>query len=469
MKNKFGGIRGKLYFLIIFSLIIATVISIFSNSLHQITIQKYKNSLDSQIALNNFFTSNQRIHDLFREYVLYPTSINRESYEAEINYAALQLDALSQISFSSDFTKKIGDLQNMFSTFQEKAGHLTDSFHTLTPSELAYELEDVLFVNDLIDYTYSKYTSFHAKSVSTETLQLISLMERNNRVYCMIMVIGCILICIIGYFVINQIIQPVLQISENAVALSQQKFDIPDICLKTHDELSLLADAFNSMKSSINSYIQKLNEHSLLQETYLKALQTQINSHFLFNTLNLISRTAYFEGAPQTIQLLDATTDILRYSLYQTQESVSIFKEISFAETYIHIQRMRFSDRLSFHTVIDDDLKDISVPPFILQPLIENAIVHGAYNKPDLCTIFTAVLQFEDRILILVEDDGCGADENTLRNIFEKAPSSTGGIGLGNLNKRLQLFYQKENMIRIYSQKNEFFRVEIEIRKEQYL
>lgn len=463
------GIRGKLYFLIAFSLVISIATGFFTNLVSQKSIQRYRDALNEQVVLNNFFNSNRQLEFLFEEYIMNPTNSNRESYEGELGYAAAQLDILSEADPSTGFGKKVSDLKNMLISFEEKANELIGKIGIKTQGQLAAELSDVLYINSLIEYTYPKYTSSHAASISGEMEKLIVVIARNSKVYLAIMVIGSILICIIGYFIINQIISPISRISKSAVLISNQKFDIPDIKLKNHDELSQLADAFNSMKNSIREYIQKLNEHSLLQETYLKALQTQINSHFLFNTLNLISRTAYFEGAPQTIQLLDATTDILRYSLYQNEKAVSIYKEISFAETYIHIQKMRFSEQLSFEIYIDDDLEDIFVPSFILQPLIENAIVHGAYNKLIHCNILTAVLQYKDRILILVEDDGCGVDQEKLKNIFEEPSSDTGGVGLNNLRKRLQFFYRKDDMLHIYSQKDEFFRVEIEIGKEEYL
>lgn len=469
LRRKFSRISVKLYSLIVFSLIISIIISMFSNSVYQKTIRSYQNALNSQIALNNFFTSNRKIHSLFKEYILNPTVSNRNSYDGEFGYAKAQIELLMQTTTDAALGPKIQDLQNMLSSFEEQAKELIAKIGFLTKSELAKELENVLHINTLIDYTYTKHMNSLANSLSNEINLLLAAMERNHNIYICSMIIGSILICILGYSIIRQIIKPIVKISESAVALSNQQFDISDIEVKTYDELADLAVAFNTMKSSINDYIQRLNEHSLLQETYLKALQTQINSHFLFNTLNVILRTAYFEGASQTISLLEATTDILRYSLSQDKKAVSITQEISIAESYILIQKMRFSDHISFQFIVDDDLEDVLVPSFIIQPLIENAIVHGSYNKLAHCTILTAILQYEDRILIFVEDDGCGVDKDTLNTIFEKPSSGRGGIGLGNLRKRLRLFFQQDDMLKIYSEENQFFRVEISIRKEKYI
>lgn len=468
LRKRFSGISVKLYSLIVFSLMISIIISMFSNSVYQKTIRSYQNALNSQIALNNFFSSNRKIHSLFKEYILNPTVANRDSYDGEFGYAKGQIELLMRITTDEALSPKIQDLQNMLCSFEEQAKELIANIGFLTKSEQAKELEKVLHVNTLIDYTYTKHMNSLADSLSNEITLLLAAMERNRNIYICSMIIGSILICILGYTIIRQIIKPIVEISESAVALSRQQFDVSDIKVKTHDELADLAIAFNTMKSSINDYIQRLNEHSLLQETYLKILQTQINSHFLFNTLNVILRTAYFEGASQTISLLEATTDILRYSLNQDKKAVSITQEISIAESYILIQKMRFSDHISFQLVVDDDLEDILVPAFIIQPLIENAIVHGSYHKLTHCTILTAILQYEDGIMIFVEDDGCGVDQEELKTIFDKPCSGSGGIGLENLRKRLGVFFQQDDMLKIYSEKNQFFRVEIAIRKTNY-
>lgn len=468
-RKKKSKISVKLYSLIVFSLTISVIMSTFSHSVYQKTLRSYQNALNCQISLNAFFSSNRKISTLFSDYVFNPTVARRDSYDGEMGYAKSQIEQLLETVSDPTLKKKIQDLQNMLFSFEEQATELISQIGFLTGSELAGELQDVLYTNSLINYTYEKHMTSLANVLSDEITVLLTAIERNYKTYVCSMAVGSILICVTGYFMISQIIKPVLQISESAVALSKQRFDIPDIQLKTHDEVAELAEAFNTMKRSVKGYISKLNEHSLLQETYLKALQTQINSHFLFNTLNVIIRTAYFEGAPQTVQLIEATTDMLRYSLNNDKKAVSIFQEISFAETYILIQKMRFTEIFSFHLIIDDDLDDIMIPSFIIQPLIENAIVHGGYHKAARCTILTAVLQLEEGILILVEDDGCGVDKAALSTIFEKRTDETGGIGLNNLKKRLQLFYHQDDMLKIYSEKDQFFRVEINIRKEQYI
>lgn len=470
--KRYIGIRTKLYVLIILSLLILACVHSVSYILQQKTLSSYQAALDSQITLNDFFVSNRSIHDLFENFVLHPSSENRISYEGELGYAKERLDHMIKNFPDGIYYEKMQDLQNMLETFEVQASDVIAKIGSVPQSELLSQTQNVLYTNTLIDYTYKKYTTYQAESISAETSRLLMTMKDNNRLCNIVFAAGLLFLCIAGYLTTRKITRPLISVVSSAKELTNRHFEIPDIDVDTNDEMEILANAFNKMKNSINGYISKINRQSLLQETSLKALRNQINSHFLFNTLNLISRSAYFEGAPQTIQLIDATTDMLRYSLYKTEDAVNIQDELSFAETYIFIQRMRFVDHLSFELLVDDDLPNILVPSFIIQPLIENAIMHGTYSKPEPCRILTAILKMEHSLLILVEDNGTGVEKDVIPSLLSKdfsPPEGSRGIGLKNVRDRIRLFYNRDDIISIYSEKESFFRVEIEIQEEDFI
>lgn len=470
--KRYIGIRTKLYVLIILSLLISACVHSVSYILQQKTLSSYQAALDSQITLNDFFVSNRSIHDLFENFVLHPSSENRISYEGELGYAKERLDHMIKNFPDGIYYEKMQDLQNMLETFEVQASDVIAKIGSVPQSELLSQTQNVLYTNTLIDYTYKKYTTYQAESISAETSRLLMTMKDNNRLCNIVFAAGLLFLCIAGYLTTRKITRPLISVVSSAKELTNRHFEIPDIDVDTNDEMEILANAFNKMKNSINGYISKINRQSLLQETSLKALRNQINSHFLFNTLNLISRSAYFEGAPQTIQLIDATTDMLRYSLYKTEDAVNIQDELSFAETYIFIQRMRFVDHLSFELLVDDDLPNILVPSFIIQPLIENAIMHGTYSKPEPCRILTAILKMEHSLLILVEDNGTGVEKDVIPSLLSKdfsPPEGSRGIGLKNVRDRIRLFYNRDDIISIYSEKESFFRVEIEIQEEDFI
>ena len=117
-----------------------------------------------------------------------------------------------------------------------------------------------------------------------------------------------------------------------------------------------------------------------LEKARYNALQSQINPHFLFNTLNTISRTALFENAPSTVDLIDNLAAVFRYTL-KHNEDVTLAEEIQFIREYLTIQQYRFKERLSFSILLGEELKEMRIPPLILQPLVENAMIHGLEPK----------------------------------------------------------------------------------------
>jgi sensor histidine kinase YesM len=229
--------------------------------------------------------------------------------------------------------------------------------------------------------------SFFVQSQANQTEKLLTSMRLNNMISIIIITLGLSIVSFIFLFISNKITKPIILLSRDAADISKYNFTIPNTKADSNDEVHYLVEAFNTMKGRILDYIDKIREQeelsqrllleenknlkmaNLLKEANIKSLQTQIKSHFLFNTLNLISRTAYSEGAPKTVQLIDTTTDFLKYSFNKVKAYVSIFDEIAYAETYIIIQRLRFGDHISFDLTVDDDLPDVLVPAWIIQPL----------------------------------------------------------------------------------------------------
>ena len=184
-----------------------------------------------------------------------------------------------------------------------------------------------------------------------------------------------------------------------AELLSDAKWEIPDLKDQKYDELNSLAKAFDKMKHSIREFIEELNEKAeiennyhieqlksaekdkLIKETQLSALQSQMDPHFLFNTLNTISRVAMFEYADETVKLIEATSKILRYNLDCKDKMVKLKEEIRMTKAYVIIQETRFQDQMSFSFDIDKNLDYVKVPPMLIQPIVENAIIHGLKGK----------------------------------------------------------------------------------------
>ena len=260
-----------------------------------------------------------------------------------------------------------------------------------------------------------------------------------------------------------------------AAQLSSAQWEIPDMKTNPFLELNMLADAFNNMKKNIKKYIEELNtkaeveiqlsheklmnveKDKLLQESQLLALQMQMNPHFLFNTLNMVGRTAMLEDTNNTVLLIESISEILRYNLESKGKMVPIEKEISALRAYVFIQQMRFQERIHFEFNCTDDLQNVCIPPMILQPIVENAIIHGLEDTKRDGEVIITIEREINFIRIVMQDNGKGISKDKLESIISdeignpKVGQKT-SMGIYNVKKRLLLKYKKENLIAIQSQ-----------------
>src|SRR6185295_525519 len=172
-----------------------------------------------------------------------------------------------------------------------------------------------------------------------------------------------------------------------------------------------------------------------LNEARLAALSSQINPHFLFNTLNSIASLIRL-NPEQARQLIYKLSKILRRLLKQQDNLITLGEELSFIDDYLAIEMVRFGDKLRFIKEVEPDTLDLLVPSMLLQPLVENSIRHGLASKVDGGTIKVRSQRLGTQLQILVEDDGVGIPESRLARMFEQ-----GGIGVTNVNERLKVLY----------------------------
>ena len=179
------------------------------------------------------------------------------------------------------------------------------------------------------------------------------------------------------------------------------------------------------------------------KEMQISLLKSQINPHFLFNTLNSIS-TLVHSSKEQARKVITQLSDIFRYALdSHNGEMVKLIHEINFIENYIRIQQVRFGERLRFEKDIDPSCMSISIPPMILQPLVENSVKYGISPKEDGGTISLTVRRSGNIIFFEVKDDGLGSNAQKVMD------GSSSGIGMANTDLRLKSYFGPESQLRI--------------------
>lgn len=212
------------------------------------------------------------------------------------------------------------------------------------------------------------------------------------------------------------------------------------------DEIGQLHRNFDQMAKKIgdlieNNYIKQL----LIKDAQIKALEQQINPHFLYNTLESINWQAKISHQQQISKMAESLGHILRFAINERADIIPIEKELGMVDSYIQIQKIRYSDRLLYETEVESNILNSMIPKMSIQPLVENAISHALEQMTDICTIRLTARRSEENVLITVENNGSCIDVDVLdklkSNVYE--PSGN-GIGLINIDSRIKLIFGEQ-------------------------
>ena len=227
-----------------------------------------------------------------------------------------------------------------------------------------------------------------------------------------------------------------------------------DLELKVHDdcpdEIGTLTNTFQEMLDRINQLIQQDYKNKiLLRETELKALQAQINPHFLYNCMSLINSRALLSGQSEISQMSQLLSTFYRTTLNRGKSETTLESELKNVRSYLEIQRMLHDGLFDVVWQVDPALPETELPNLILQPLVENAIVHGILpNKPKKGRLFLAVTQVMGQLRFTILDNGVGIPPEKIGNLLQ---TESGGYGLKNVNERIHLTYGEQYGLNIQS------------------
>jgi len=277
-----------------------------------------------------------------------------------------------------------------------------------------------------------------------------------------------LLVLFFGYVFTNYLTRPIRQLAIASNLMAKGQFNIDVVTVESKDEVGILANRFNKMNANIKQLVTDLNEKAqvekmlheqelhnaeiqrLLHDAKYTSLQSQINPHYLFNTLNMIARTSMFEGAEKTTRFIQSLSKIFRYHLEDHSKAVSLRREVEIIEEYIFIQNERFSGRIKVDLIYDQslNLETVFIPCFTIQPLVENGIIHGLESLVEGGRLRIKISSEEGRVHIRIVDNGIGIEQSRLAEILaDSHREDTRGIGIFNVASRLRLFYHADCMV----------------------
>jgi sensor histidine kinase YesM len=471
-------IQKKIWMLAAVVLVIMAVIWIALTYYNQKTQNQYNDILQRYLRMNEVTSGSQQVVANLNNYLLEPSEANlikldhsKESLNRakdEVIYLRNTENEFNLINYTNLIESLIETADRSLMFYSENDTEASDREFTEATRISKYISEMTL---TLIDTELKTYDRFY--------IGIIDQSAELKKLGIWLMLLITFLLLMITYWFSLSITRPVQQLTRAANELSAGRFD-KEIKVDSNDEISFLAQTFNRMRININNLFQEIQqkaqlEHELqqskllLQESQLRNLQNQINPHFLFNTLNTLSKKAYLEGSEETSDLLVSVAGLLRYNLKWLDRPVTLHDEVVVIQQYMNIQKARFTDRLTLNMEIDESCLDVQIPDLTLQPIIENAVIYAVEPREDGGIIWFRIKDGNDRVIVEVEDDGPGIPQQKIEQILKgeivQTDSSSTGIGFTNVVKRLRLFYDTENLMDIQSRIGQGTKVVLKIPK----
>lgn len=281
----------------------------------------------------------------------------------------------------------------------------------------------------------------------TNVKELLSKSRQAQSVYVLTAIILVIVALLFSRFMARSITLPIQKLRDSMKKVQEGDFSDSDVVVDSKNEIGSLTKSFDVMTHRIHELMeQNVHEQEEKRKSELKALQSQINPHFLYNTLDSIIWMAEGKKNEEVVLMTASLARLLRQSISNEDEVVPIANEVEYARGYLTIQKMRYKDKLEFQIEVDSSILYIPLIKLVLQPIIENAIYHGLKYKESKGLLIVKGFMKDGNAVLQVIDDGVGMDEETLAHIYDKHKVNyhSNGVGVYNVQKRLKLYYGED-------------------------
>lgn len=480
MNRRFATIKNKMIGYTFTIILLMAVLSIYSLMITNI----YKSRIDEMfvrnIALNEIETYMNIIDQELVVYLSTKSSTSLNNYMRNADALEGVIDGMAEdVEGVTDEELMILDIKEMSTNYFAIADMAIANTRrsNITSSSKNYKEASRIrsYIVSYIDELNIRQLDRNAESY----LHMAEQVRISNLLNIVLLVDLVLLSIIIILRMSGSIITPIVKLSHSAEEIAKGEFDTASIIVETNDELEILARAFNKMKHNIHAYIEELKEktlteaklmdqefenlkmQSLLDSARLYALQSQMNPHFLFNTINAGVQLSMLEGADRTSEFLETMSRLFRYNIKQLSEAVTVNQEVENIRDYYELLKVRFGDLIIFQFVIDDEGLECMIPPLTLQPVIENAYIHGLSSKEEGGIITIRVHNEGAYLTVVIEDNGVGMEETMIQRIADKViydhkngariDTRSNGIGMANVIERLELFYKEQDLMKITS------------------
>lgn len=444
---------------------------------NQKTQEQYNDILQRYLRMNEVTDRSHQTIIALNDYLQKPTTLKRDTLDE--SKQRLMLAKLQSVSLSNhDNAFTLTSYINMIDSLVESADLSVMFLEQKMLEQSTEKFEEATRIDKYIAETTITLIDKEVRTYDTFYRKIIEQSAEMKQLGLLLFSLITLMLLLYTYWFSHSITRPINELTMAARELSRGKFD-NKIAIHSNDEISFLAKTFDRMRVNINHLISEIQQKAqlerelqesklLLKESQLISLQSQINPHFLFNTLNTLSKKAYLDGSEDTSDLIANVAGLLRYNLRRLDRAVTLEEELSVTLKYIEIQTARFTDRLRFQQEVDESCLQLQLPCLTLQPIIENAVIHAVEPLEEGGMISLRIYAEGERVMIEIKDDGLGMSQEKVKQMLNESSVSDGtghstGIGFSNVVKRLRLFVGEEDVIDIESTPNLGTKITIKI------
>lgn len=394
------------------------------------------------------------------------------------------INGLIKIDIKTNFLKEL----NSINTIEDSTLILLDQFNTpIYTNNNVFRETDLINILDkaeknsghfamntgldkyVVTYKKSNYTNWNILLIIPKKTFLSKISIVNTEMF--ITGLLCAVLAIVFSLKLSYSISKSLLTLSKAMRVVEGGNLTTSITLTSKDEFGFLAKGFNNMILKLNE-LMKLNAEVKAKETEakIKALQSQINPHFIYNTLETVRMKAITNQPEEASLAIEALGQLLRHTLDNRHEFVDLGTELNYIKMYINLYNLRFKQKISLSINISEDYFSISIPTFILQPIIENSVIHGLEPKKENRCVELTAEKLANYIIIRVRDNGSKIDDTLLQQLNESllknSPDFNNRIGISNVNSRLKLYYGEDCGLSINSTNADGTTVSIKLKVE---
>ncbi len=494
MKNplKNLSIRTQLMAGVLAAFLVSIAIILCLAALFSRVMRQTGNSFQTNADLDAFLTDIEKTESAMESYMKYRTFESIDRYYHHEAAAENEAERFSKKPSDNDVFQKEYIIRSLSLSFFDLSGKAIAArrANNSREADLYYykALDCYSFLHEEIIQLNMAFFNMNASNYTESKARAEQALSRAVAALIVLFISSALLL----YISIVGVTRPLSDISNVALKIAGRDFDVPLFNSEQKNEIGNICRAFDSMIISIREYISAIWEKALKEnelrekeiemralyiDARLKALQDQIQPHFLFNTLNTGAQLAMIEGADKTCYFLEQVADFLRYNIQHPGSDASIGEELGMLDNYIYIMKTRFGERYQFEKDIDPTTLGIKIPNTILQPLVENCIKHGLKDITENGRITIKSLRRDDFIVIEISDNGKGFDEEIKNKILKQAAAGSEGVlisdkghvssGLINVISRLQIYFKDEKVFDILKNQDGGTTFRIRIKAEE--